>query len=180
MELTLTRRQLAYGAGAVAVLLAARYWSRPEEVLETVTAENPLVIESPRLRVVSGADTISVRGPALFVFVGLDAEAEVPSERLLDAVRELQSAVADAEPGLQAMGVRVFSVDRPPVPLDVSPEADAGAGPPLAAGGLGLLLADPQGRILRLGRGTGAAALVCAAARTFGREPPSPYAAACR
>jgi hypothetical protein len=130
--------------------------------------------------VVSGADTISVRGPALFVYVGLDAESEVPSERLLDAVRVLQSAVADAEPGLQAMGVRVFPVVRPPVPLDVPPEADVGAGPPLAPGGLGLLLADPQGRLLRLERVSGAAALVCAAARTFGKEAPSPYVAACR
>jgi hypothetical protein len=178
--MTITRRELAYGAGVVVLLLVARHCSRPEAVVETVTAEHPLVIESPRLRVASGTDTLSVMGPAVFVFVGLDPGDEAPPERVLAAARELEAALTEAAPGLQAMGVRVFAVDRPPVPLDVRPEADAAAGPRLAPGGVGLLLADPQGRMLRMERVTGGAALVCAAARTFGREPPSPFAATCR
>jgi len=180
MGVTLTTRQLAYGAGAVVLLLAARHCSRPQEVVETVTAANPLVIESPRLRVVSGADTLTAAAPALFVFVGLDPHDEAPPERLLEAARALQAALADAEPGLHAMGVRVFSVEHPPVPLGVPPEADAAAGPRLEPGSMGVLLADPRGRILRMDRVTGAAALVCAAARTFGREPPPAFAPACR
>jgi hypothetical protein len=180
MGVTLTRRQLAYAVVAVALLLVARRCARPEEVVETVTAENPLVIESPRLRVVSGTDTLSIVGPAVFTYVGLDPEEENPSSGLLDAARKLQAALVEAEPGLQEMGVRVFSMEQPPRPLDVPPEVDAAAGPSLAPGRVGVLLADPQGRILRLDRVTGGAALVCAAARTFGREPPAAFAAACR
>ncbi|HSW29926.1 MAG TPA: hypothetical protein VLH75_10630 [Longimicrobiales bacterium] len=178
--MTLTARQLAYGAAAVALLLVARHFSRPEEVVETITHENPLVIEPPSLRVATGTDTITIMGPALFIFVGLDPEGEDLSPRLLDAARELQTAADQAAPGLQALGVRVFSVDRPPVPLGLPPEADAGAGPRLEPGGVGVLLADPQGRMMRTTRVAGGAALVCAAARTFGREPPPAFAPACR
>jgi hypothetical protein len=180
MGVTLTRRQLAYAAGAVALLLVARHFSRPEEVVETITHENPLVIEPPSLRVVSGTDTISILGPALFTYVGLDPEDDDPPPRLVDAARQLQAAADEAAPGLQALGVRVFSVDRPPVPLGLPPEADAAAGPRLEPGGVGVLLADPQGRMMRMDRVAGGAALVCAAARTFGREPPPAFAAACR
>jgi hypothetical protein len=180
MGVTLTRRQIAYGVAAVALLLVARRCSRPEEVVETVTAENPLVIESPRLRVVSGTDTLSIVGPAVFTYVGLDPQEENPLPGLLSAARELQTALDEAEPGLQALGVRVFSVEQPPLPLDVPPEVDAAAGPRLAPGSVGVLLADPQGRMLRMDHVTGGAALVCAAARTFGREAPPAFAAACR
>ena len=179
MGVTLTRRHMAFAVGAVALLLVARHFSRPEDVVETITHENPLVIEPPILRVASGTDTISILGPALFIFVGLDAEDEDPPERLLEGARELQTVVDEAAPGLQAMGVRVFSVDRPPVPLGLPPEADAAAGPRLEPGGVGLLLADPRGRMMRMDRVAGGAALVCAAARTFGREPPPAFAAAC-
>lgn len=180
MGVTLTGRQVAYGAGVVALLLVARHYSRPEAAVETITHENPLVFESPRLLVVSGADTVSIRGPALFSYVGLDPEDDEPPPRLLDAARDLQAALDEAGPGLQAMGVRVFSVEHPPVPLGMSTEADAAAGPPLESGSVGVLLADPQGRMARLTRVAGGTALVCAAARTFEREPPPTFAAACR
>lgn len=180
MGVTITRRQIAFAALTVVLLLVARWWSRPREVVETATAEHPLVIEAPRLRVVSGADTFSIMGPAAFTYVGLDPADENPPERLVDAGRELVAAVADAGPGLEALGVRVVSVDQPPVPLDVTPEADAAAGPPFEPASVGVLLADPQGRVLRLHRVAGGAALVCAAARTFGREPPPAFAPACR
>ena len=180
MGVTLTGRQMAYGAGVVALLLVARHYSRPKEVVETITHENPLVLESPRLLVVSGADTISIRGPALFTYVGLDPEDDEPAPRLLDAAREFQAALDEAGPGLQAMGVRVFSVEHLPVPLGVPPEADAAAGPRLEPGSVGVLLADPQGRMARLTRVAGGTALVCTAARTFEREPPPAFTAACR
>jgi len=180
MGVTVTRRQLAFAAAVVVVLLVARRCSRPEEVVETVTHENPLVLESPRLRVVSGTDTLSILGPAVFTYVGLDPDDPDPPPRLLDAARELQAALVEAVPGLQALGVRVISVEQPPIPLDVSPEADAAAGPRLARGSVGVLLADPRGRLLRMDRVVDGAALVCAAARTFGREPPAAFAAACR
>ena len=178
--MTITRRQLAYGVAFFALLLVARRCSRPEEVVETVTPENPLVIEPPRLRVVSGTDTLSTMGPAVFTYVGLDPEEESPPPGLLDAARELEAALVEAEPGLEALGVRVFSVEEPPRPLDVPPDVDAAAGPPLAPGSVGVLLADPQGRMMRMARVTGGAALVCAAARTFGRQSPPAFAAACR
>jgi hypothetical protein len=112
--------------------------------------------------------------------VGLDPEDEDLPARLLDAARELQAAVDEATPGLQALGVRVFSVAHPPVPLGLPPEAQAAAGPRIEPGSVGVLLADPQGRMMRMDRVAGGAALVCAAARTFGRQPPPAFAPACR
>lgn len=178
--MTITRRQMALGTLAVVLLLVARYLTRSHEVVETVTPENPLVIDVPKLRVVSGDDTLTIMGPALFAYVGLDAEDQDPPPRLLDAVAALESALEEAEPGLGELGVRVFSVVEPPVPVEVAPDVWAAAGPRLAPGTVGVLFADPQRRVLRMDRVTGGAALVCAAARTFGRSPPSPYAALCR
>lgn len=180
MPVTLTPRQIAWGALALALLLVLRYLGRPREEVETVTAENPLVIESPRLQVTAGADTFTIMGPALFTYVGLDPEDDEPPPRLLEAARQLQEAVSDAESGLQALGVRVLSVAEPPEPLGLAPDVWAAAGPRLERGGLGVLLADPRGRVLRMDRVAGGAALVCAAARTFGREPPPAFAPACR
>lgn len=181
MGVTVNRRQLSWGTAALVLALAvlARRGGGPEGSPETATAENPLVIESPRLLVVSGSDTLSVVGPALFTYVGLDPDQEDPPARLVEAAHALQAALAEAEPGLRALGVQVIPVEQPPHPLGMAPETEAAAGPRLAPGTVGVLLADPQRRMMRMDRVTSGAALVCAAARTFGRTPPEPFAARC-
>jgi hypothetical protein len=132
------------------------------------------------MRVASGTDTIVIRGPALFVYAGPDLDEETPTRSDEEDARAFRTALLEAEPVLQEMGVRVFAVAEPPLPLGIPPEVEASAGPRLLPGGQGLLLAAPPRTAAWLERVAGGAALACAAARTFQKTPPPAVAAACR
>jgi len=180
VTLTLSRRQLLGAALFLAFLLVLRWRGSTEEAEDIATAERPLVLGTPEMRVASGTDTIVIRGPALFVYSGPDLDEEMPTRSVEEDARALRTALLEAEPALQEMGVRVFSVAELPLPLGIPPEVEAAAGPRLVPGGLGFLLAAPPRTVARLDRVTGGAALACAAARTFQKPPPAAVAAACR
>lgn len=127
----------------------------------------PVVMESPRVRVEVGTDTVDVWSPTLFSYFGAGPSGGEPSPTSLDPARDLQETLADAQAGLSAMGVRVLPVTDLPVALRVPPAVEREAGPPLVEGGMGFLLVNPKGPIRRLERGVGGNALVCAAARFF-------------
>lgn len=180
VTLTVSRRQLVGAVLFLALLLFLRWRDRREQAQDVTTAANPLVLGSPEFRVVSGVDTTVIRGPALFAYMGLDP-GEGPLPRSAEEIaRSFQATVLEAEPALQEMGVRLFSVSDPPLVLGIPPEVDDAAGPRLVPGALGFLLADPPARILRIDKVPGGAALVCAAARTFEKAPPPAYQATCR
>ncbi|MDP2955656.1 MAG: hypothetical protein Q8N53_04485 [Longimicrobiales bacterium] len=172
-------RALRTGAFA-ALALQAGCGSGNEEVEETATPENPLVIESPRLHVVNGTDTMVIFGPTLFSFFGMYLGESDPSVLMVETAHAMQAGLQEAEPGLRALGVRIIPVENPPTALGIAPEAEAAAGPPFTAGGAGYLFADAQGRIRRLPGVVEGTALVCAAAATFGKAPPPEVGRACR
>lgn len=171
----------ALGMGVCAALsLLAGCGGGDEEVEETATPENPLVIESPRLSVVNGTDTTVIFGPTLFSFFGMDPGEGDPSALVVETAHAMQVSLQEAEPGLRALGVRVIPVEKPPAALGLTPEAEAAAGPPFTAEGIGYLFADARGRIRRLTGAVDATALVCAAAATFGKAPPPEVGRGCR
>lgn len=151
-----------------------------EEVEETATPENPLVIESPRLYVVNGTDTTVIFGPTLFSFFGMDPGEGDPSALMAETAHAMQASLREAEPGLRALGVRIIQVEKPPAALGIPAGVEAAAGPPFTAGDVGFLFADAQGRIRRLNGVADATALLCAAAATFGKAPPPEVGRACR
>lgn len=163
----------------VAVILFPGCGGEPEPADEGPTAENPLVIESPMVRVVSGPDTIRVYAPTLFSVIDMGRGDAEPPTGTLELARTAMEALQAATPALGAMGVRVTQLGEVPVVLDLAPGVDEAAGPPLVAGGMGYLLVHPRGGIRRLDRTTTTTGLVCAAAALFGLEPPPDFARSC-
>lgn len=183
MGVTLAWRDLLVGTGgAVLVLglaLAVRWGGGEGGPPELVTAEDPLVIEAPSLRVVAGRDTVVIFGPTAFVFVGTGSADGEPPRGFPEVAEAFSAALLQAQDGLAGMGVKVVAVDAPPVPLGIPSEVDAAAGPRIMPVGTGVLLADGRGRIRRLDRLAEGATLVCAAAGTFRLRPPPSFGAAC-
>lgn len=181
--MTVSWRDLVLGIGGAVLLvglaLAVRSSGRDGGPAEVATAENPLVIEAPSLRVAAGRDTSVVFGPTVFVFIGAGTEEGDPSRDFLETAEAFSAALAGAQDGLAAMGVKMVSVEAPPVALGVPPEAGAAAGPPIPPVGVGILLADGRGRIKRLDRLADGATLVCEVAATFRLPPPPSFDGAC-
>jgi hypothetical protein len=138
-----------------------------------------LVIESPRVRVAVGSDTLEVLAPTLFAYFGMDSGDGEPSSMVMDASLEFQESLRAAEPGLKDIGVRMTPVGSIPLPLGLSPEQERAAGPPLVAGGMGLLLVDPKGKVRRLDRSVQGPAIVCAASELFERQLPPVWGRYC-
>lgn len=169
-------------AGAVAFVLLAlwvRGWGAGRPEAGGATATDPLVIEAPSLRVVSGGDTVVVHGPTLFVPAGTPVEEAEYTEGVVAAMEALAEVVREATPGLEEMRVRIVTVEEEPHPLG----AGAGGSDPAPPGGRGqvaaLLLADGRGRLRRLQGPLTARAVVCAAAETFGIRPPAAMERSC-
>lgn len=181
--MTVTWRDLILGIGGavlvVGLALAVRLSGGDGGPAEVVTAENPLVIEPPSLRVAAGRDTTVIFGPTVFVFVGAGTADGEPPRGFLETAEAFSAALAQAQDGLAAMGVKVVSVEAPPVALGVPPEVGASAGPPIPTLGVGILLADGRGRIKMLDRLADGATLVCEAAATFRLRPPPSFDGAC-
>lgn len=181
--MTVAWRDLILGIGGavlvVGLALAVRLSGGDGGPAEVVTAENPLVIEAPSLRVAVGRDTSVIFGPTVFVYVGTGTADGEPPRGFLETAEAFSADFAQAQEGLAALGVRVVSVEAPPVALGVPSEVDAAAGPPIPPVGVGLLLADGRGRIKRLDRLADGATLVCAAAATFRLRPPPSFDGAC-
>lgn len=181
--MTLTARDLMLGVGGALVLvafaLAVRWSGSDGGPVEVVSAEHPLVIEAPSLRIAAGSDTATIFGPTLFVFLNAGVAEGEPPRGFQDAAEALAAAVADARVALADMGVKVLSVEAVPVALGIPAAVDAEAGPRIPAIGVGLLFADGRGRLRRLDRAADGATLVCAAAATFRLLPPPPFDGAC-
>lgn len=172
------RRRVGRGT-LVAVLLFPGCGEEPAPADEGPTAESPLVIESPMVRVVSGPDTFRVYAPTVFPFIDLGRGDAEPPMGALELARAAMEALQTATPALDAMGVRVTHLGEVPVVLDLAPGVDEGAGPPPVAGGMGYLLVHPRGGVRRLDRATTTTGLVCAAAGLFGIDPPPDFARSC-
>lgn len=192
--MTVTWRDLVLGIGGavlvVGLALAVRLSGGDGGPAELVTAENPLVIEPPSLRVVAGSDTSVIFGPTVFVFIGAATEEgepprgaateeEDPPRGFLETAEAFSAALARAQDGLAAMGVKMVSVEAPPMALGVPPEVGAASGPPIPTSGVGILLADGRGRIKMLDRLADGATLVCAAVATFRLPPPPSFDGVC-
>lgn len=160
-------------------VLFAGCGEEPAPPEEGPTAENPLVLGSPLVRVVSGQDTFKVYGPTVFAFIDVGTGETEPSSSTLEMARSMFETVEAATTVFGPMGVRVTQVGEVPVVLDLAPGVEEAAGPPLGAGGMGYLLVHPRGVIRRLDRSTSATGLVCAARDLFSIEPPADFARVC-
>jgi len=140
----------------------------------------PLIIESPRTPVLVGTDTVLVFEPTMFAYYSVAVDETRPSSALLGFAQEFQTGVQQGQPTLRALGIRVETVVQVPKVLGVSPEADAGAGPPLAGAPFGYLFVDAVGHMRRVTSRLETTGMVCAAAGTFGLTLDAPWDAACR
>jgi hypothetical protein len=156
----------AAAALALAPLLAATGCG--EKATEDAAPPEPVVIESPRARVLVGADTTLVFGPTIFAWFAGPSDASRPSAAALDEARDFQANVQSAEATLRAAGIRLLLVTEIPVILDVDPATDASAGPGLAGAPFGYVLVDAMGHLRRVTSRLDASGMVCAAAATFG------------
>lgn len=172
-------RSVVGAVGWIAALLIVGCGGEPAPPEDGPTAENPLVLGSPLVRVVSGQDTFEVYAPTVFVFVDVGTGEAEPLSGTLEMARGMVETVQAATTVFGPMGVRVTQVGEVPVVMDLAPGVEEAAGPPLGAGGMGYLLVHPRGVIRRLDRTTSTTGLVCAARALFALEPPAEIARAC-
>jgi len=140
----------------------------------------PVIIESPRTRVVVGADTMLMFGPTMFAYLGVGDDKVPPSIALMESAQEFQTGVQRAQETLRVLGIHVTAISEVPVLPDVSDEANAAAGPSLAGSPFGYLFVDGVGHLRRVTSRLTTAEMVCAAAGTFGLTLDAQQSAACR
>jgi hypothetical protein len=165
--------------GPACLLLAVTSCGDEEGDREAEPPE-PVIIESPRTRVVVGADTMLVFGPTMFAYLGVGDDNVPPSIALLESAQEFQSGVQRAQEALRALGIRVTAISQLPVLPDVSDEANAAAGPTFAGSPYGYLFVDAVGHVRRVTSRLAPAEMVCTAAGTFGLTLDAQQNAACR